>query len=139
MALIRYLLDTNVCIHLLRNNAPNVTARFAEVGATACGISEITLAELRVGAEISQRPAYQHELIDRLSASLSLFHITSAIRIFASERARLQLSGQIIDSFDLLIGATAIRQGLTLATNNTKDFIRLQGIVLEDWTKQLPA
>jgi tRNA(fMet)-specific endonuclease VapC len=54
--------------------------------------------------------------------------------LFASEKARLRKIGEPIDNFDLLIGATAVHHGLTLVTNNTKHFQRIQGIQLQDWT-----
>ena len=134
MVVMQYLLDTNVCISLLRNNKPLVTARFAQVGITVCAISEITEAELRVGAESSQRPDFQHSLIDQLIVSFTVLPIAPAIRVYARERARLQAGGQPVDSFDLLIGATALANNLTMVTNNTKHFARMQGLQLEDWT-----
>ena len=134
MVVMQYLLDTNVCINLLRNDRPAVTARFVQVGVAACAISEIVEAELRVGAESSQRPDFQHALIDQLAASLAVLPVAPAIRLYARERARLQASGQLIDSFDLLIGSTALAHGLIMVTNNSRHFARIQGLPLEDWT-----
>ncbi|RZK38091.1 MAG: type II toxin-antitoxin system VapC family toxin [Hymenobacter sp.] len=133
MAQTRYLLDTNVFVNLLRNNSTNVTTRLTQVGIAVCALSEITEAELRVGAEISQRPAYQHALIDQLIATMPVLPITSAIRLYASERARLQASGRKLQDFDLLIGVTAVANGLTVVTNNAKHFDRLP-LQIEDWT-----
>ncbi|AMR28026.1 hypothetical protein A0257_13620 [Hymenobacter psoromatis] len=130
-----YLLDTNVCVNLLRANSATVVARLAQVGVTACAISEITEAELRVGAETSQRPVYQHALIDQLIEAFTILSVAPAIRIYARECARLQTTGQLIDNFDLLIGATAIVNGLTMVTNNTRHFQRLPLPALEDWTQ----
>lgn len=128
-----HLLDTNVCVNLLRANSAAVVARLAQVGVTACAISEITEAELRVGAETSQRPAHQHALIDQLIAAFTILSVAPVIRIYARECARLQANGQLIDNFDLLIGATAIANGLTMVTNNTRHFQRLPLPALEDW------
>jgi tRNA(fMet)-specific endonuclease VapC len=55
--------------------------------------------------------------------------------VYAKERCRLERIGRRVDDFDLLIGATAIHHGLTLVTNNTKHFQRLNGIKLEDWSR----
>jgi tRNA(fMet)-specific endonuclease VapC len=133
----RYLLDTNVCINLLRANSAAVMARLAHVGFTACAISEITEAELRFGAEKSQRPPYQHVLIDQLVATIPVLPITPAIRLYASERARLQATGRQLQDFDLLIGATALTHQLTMVTNNTRHFDWLPPAQLEDWTQPL--
>lgn len=134
MGVVSYLLDTGVCINLLRNNQPLVTARLAQAGVNACAISEITEAELRVGAESSQRPEFQHTLIDQLIAAFTVLPIAPAIRLYARERARLRAEGQTVDSFDLLIGATALAHNLIMVTNNTKHFVRIPGLQLEDWT-----
>ena len=134
-----YLLDTNVCIHLLRNTKPAVTARFKQVGLAACSISEIVEAELRVGAESSSRPDFQHGLIDQLIASFTVLPIAPAVRLYARERARLEASGQRIDSFDLLIGSTALAHNLIMVTNNSKHFARIAGLQLQDWTVPFDA
>lgn len=65
---------------------------------------------------------------------LEVLPISPSIVLFAKEKARLKRVGQPIDNFDLLIGATAIHHDLTLVTNNTKHFQRLEGIRLEDWS-----
>lgn len=134
MAPARYLLDTNVFVNLLRNNSTNVVTRLTEVGLTNCALSEITEAELRFGAEKSQRPAHQHSLIDQIIGIMPVLPITSAIRLYAAERARLEASGQVTDNFDLLIGTTAIVNGLIMVSNNTRHFARLP-LQLEDWTR----
>jgi len=62
--------------------------------------------------------------------------IFPALDIYASEKARLQKSGKIIDDFDLLIGVTAVSFGLVMVTNNTNHFIRIKDVKLEDWTSE---
>ena len=105
------------------------------VGIENCFISEITLAELKYGALFSQQPEKNTREVEGLLEFIRIVPITPAIDFYALEKARLRREGMLIDDFDLLIGCTAIANGLTLVTNNTKHFNRLQGIKLEDWTK----
>lgn len=73
--------------------------------------------------------------LDIFLTDLTIIRIQNSLPLFAREKARLAIAGTIIADFDLLIGATAIHHGLTLVTNNTKHFQRLNGIKLEDRTK----
>ena len=98
-------------------------------------ISEVTLAELKYGIAKSERQEQNQESLDRFLVGVRLLPISDAIDLFASEKARLSRTGDLIPDFDLLIGATAIVHGMTLVTNNTKHFQRLRGIRLEDWTR----
>lgn len=105
------------------------------VGIENCFISEITLAELKYGALFSQKPKKHSEEIEKLLEFIRVIPITSSIDLYAQEKARLRRAGMLIDDFDLMIGCTAISNDLTLVTNNTRHFNRLQGLKLEDWTK----
>lgn len=104
-------------------------------GIENCFISEITLAELKYGAFFSQQPEKHTKEIELLLDFVGVIPITSAIDMYAQEKARLRKAGMLIDDFDLLIGCTAIAHDLILVTNNTQHFSRLQGIRLEDWTE----
>ena len=114
-----------------------MVTRFAQAGVDTCAISEITEAELRIGAERGQRPAYQHTLIDQLIAAMPALPITPAIRLYAGERARLRASGRKLQDFDLLIGTTALAHGLAVVTNNLRHFDWMPQRQLEDWTQSL--
>ncbi|MFT3885603.1 MAG: type II toxin-antitoxin system VapC family toxin [Flavobacteriales bacterium] len=129
-----YLLDTNACIHFMRgmHGMENAVAR---VGPTSCRISEITYAELLFGVENSDRRKHNLENLERFLLRISILPVWPAIPVYAKERARLERIGRRVDDFDLLIGATAVHHGLTLVTNNTKHFQRLNDIKLEDWTR----
>lgn len=105
------------------------------MGIENCFISEITLAELKYGALFSQKPKKHIEEIEKLLEFIRVIPITSSIDLYAQEKARLRRAGMLIDDFDLMIGCTAISNDLTLVTNNTRHFNRLQGLKLEDWTK----
>ncbi|MEZ4756612.1 MAG: PIN domain-containing protein [Flavobacteriales bacterium] len=129
----RYLIDTDICIWFLRG-LPLVRERFRTAGYANCTISEITLAELLFGAYRSADPEKNLRRLDVLLADIAVLSTSMAIDRFAREKARLFSQGTPVADFDLLIGATAVHHGLTLVTNNTKHFQRIQGIQLEDWT-----
>ena len=113
----------------------DIDEKLDAVGIENCFISEITLAELKYGAFFSQQPEKHITEVEGLLKEIAVIPITSSIDLYAEEKARLRKAGTLIDDFDLLIGCTAIANGLTLVTNNTKHFNRLQNIKLEDWTK----
>jgi tRNA(fMet)-specific endonuclease VapC len=103
-------------------------------GLENCFISEITLAELKYGAENSKNPEKHHTQVDYLSSLITILPINGVLNDYAKEKARLRKAGQLVDDFDLLIGATAITNNLVMITNNTKHLGRLEGIEIEDWT-----
>ena len=113
----------------------DIDEKLDAIGIENCFISEITLAELKYGAFFSQQPEKHITEVEGLLKEIAVIPITSSIDLYAEEKARLRKAGTLIDDFDLLIGCTAIANGLTLVTNNTKHFNRLQNIKLEDWTK----
>src|SRR5690554_6899872 len=99
----KYLLDTNICIHLFRGKF-NLNEKFSEIEIGDCAISEITLAELTFGAENSTNPKKNYKLIDAFSNQVNVLPIFNAITIYAKEKARLRKQGIMISDFDLLIG-----------------------------------
>ena len=132
----QYLLDTNICVFFLRGKF-NLDDSIKEKGLENCFISEITVIELRYGAENSDDPAESHKSVDIFLNGLSIIPMFGSIRRYAKEKVRLRKSGKPIhDEFDLLIGVTAIENRLTLVTDNLKDFERLDGIKIENWFKR---
>lgn len=128
----KYLLDTNICIHFLRGKF-NLQEKFQEIGLEHCAISEITLAELIFGAENSLNPKKNLELIDVFTNQLIVLPIFSAIRLYGKEKARLKSSGQMISDFDLLIACTAVEKNLIMVTENLGEFERISDIQIENW------
>jgi tRNA(fMet)-specific endonuclease VapC len=106
-------------------------------GVDNCCISDITVAELRYGAENSGNPKKHHRLLDAFLDWVETLPITNAISVYAEEKVRLRRLGvPHHDDFDLLIGASAISERLTLVTDNLKDFERLAGIKVENWVRR---
>jgi len=129
----QYLLDTNICIYFIKG-LYELKSKFKDVGPENCFISEITLAELKFGVAKSQAKKKNQHALKNFLTGIQIIPIFPALDIYASEKARLQKSGKIIDDFDLLIGATAVSFDLVMVTNNTHHFNRIKDIKLEDWT-----
>lgn len=130
-----FLLDTDTCVFLLRR-LHNIDGRIVEAGEKNCRISEITIAELRFGAERSEQKEKEHKIVDLICEKFTVLPITGAIRTYATEKAKLWSMGQKIEDFDLLIGATALCHKLTLVTNNVRHFGRLASLEIENWTQE---
>jgi tRNA(fMet)-specific endonuclease VapC len=136
----QFLLDTNVCIEILRGN-PNIRQQLINVGVNSCSISEITVIELKVGQELakskSARGQYKNQFVDEFIQAINVVPISCAINYFAKEKVRLQLAGTPANNnFDLLIGCTSVVCGLTLITDNIKDFKRIKGIDIVNWMER---
>ena len=129
----RYLLDTNICIYFLKGQF-DLHKKITEIGEDNCFLSEITIAELKFGVENSGQKEKNRKSLEAFQAKFKILPVFPALNVYAKEKARLKAKGRILDDFDLLIGATAIHNELTLVTRNVSDFDRLNGIAIEDWT-----
>lgn len=129
----KYLLDTNICVYFF-NGQFNLKEKIREVGFENCVVSEITIAELKYGIAKSSKKEKNQQVLDTFQSEIDILPIFLALDIYATEKARLKTKGKMVDDFDLLIGATAIHNNLTLVTKNLSDFDRLDGIIIEDWT-----
>jgi len=113
----------------------NLDAMFEEVGPRNCFISEITVAELKFGVANSKAKKKNQTVLNEFLSGVQILPVFPALDIYAKEKARLRKDENIIDDFDLLIGATAIAFDLVMVTNNTDHFERLKKLKIEDWTK----
>jgi tRNA(fMet)-specific endonuclease VapC len=114
----KYLLDTNICVFFLRGKL-NLDQLIKQKGRANCFISEITVAELRFGAENSNNPTKSHKAVDTFVNGLSIIPIFGSIRRYAKEKVRLRKLGKPMnDEFDLMIGVTAIENKLILVSDN---------------------
>ena len=131
-----YLLDTSTCVFFLRGQF-DLESHIRQIGRENCFISEITVVELRYGAENSDHPSKAHKAVDLFISGLSIIPIFGSIRRYAKEKVRLRKAGKPMhDEFDLLIGVTAVENKLVLVTDNKKDFERLEDIEIENWFRQ---
>jgi len=130
-----YLLDTNICIFYLRGKYA-LNKKLGIVGFENCYISEITLAELKYGAECSNKIHENRVLIAEFAQEINILPAFDCFDIYAQEKARLRKEGKLIDDFDLLIASTAILNKLTLVTENTKHFDRINHLIIENWIER---
>lgn len=131
----KVMLDTNICIFLIKHQPPPVLARFREYKVGDVGISSVTLSELSYGVAKSLHKEKNSEALDTFVLPLEVAsYDEEAARVYGELRARLEKSGTPIGSMDLLIAAHAVSLGVTLATNNTREFTRVFGLDVADWT-----
>lgn len=132
----RYMLDTNICIHLIQRQPPELVDRLTAMAFGDVVLSSIVLAELQHGVE--RDPAVRAQAQRALSALLSLFPVLpfdeAAARSYGVLRAALPDRRR--DALDRLIAAHAVALGLTLVTNNLADFAGYPGLVVENWVAQ---
>lgn len=131
----KYLLDTNICVHLLRGNF-NVKDAIEKIGWDNCYISEITVAELIYGAECSSHAEENRNIIYDLCNHFQIVPISESIDEFARQKAILKRKGQLIEDSDLWIGVTAIAHDLIMVTENVNHLSRIEGITIENWIKR---
>ena len=128
----KYLLDTSIITFLFRK-AYNIGNRLRELDNDQYFVSEITIAELTYGAYHSDRVSENLMMVDRLESLVDILPISSAIDEYGKQKDILVKSGRMIDDFDLLIGCTAVANGMIMVTDNTKHFSRIHGIQIENW------
>jgi tRNA(fMet)-specific endonuclease VapC len=130
----KYLLDTNICIALIRQKPAALLQQLTSHEPGEVGISAITLAELVHGAEKSAQSEHNLSALQQFLLPLELADFDQqAALAYGKIRAELERDGQIIGSMDMLIAAHAMGLGATLVTNNVREFQRVNGLALEDW------
>ena len=127
----RYLLDTNICIYVIKRRPPQVLARFQRYAVGDIGLSTVTLAELEYGAAKSQFPA-RNQAAFTLPLEVLPFDAPAAAA-YGPIRATLERQGTPIGAMDLLIAAHARSLGVILVTNNVREFGRVPGLQIENW------
>lgn len=131
----KYVLDTNICIFLINRTHPKVAKALLRRRAEDVSISVITAAELRFGAEKSARREVALSKLDLLLSTLNAVPFDlPAVAAYGQVRADLSKRGTPIGPLDTLIAAHALSLGAVLVTNNTREFKRVRGLPIEDWT-----
>ena len=133
---LRRLLDTNVCIHIIRRRPQAVLRRFEDYEIGEIGLSSVTVAELRYGVEKSSSPGQNLQALGRFLLPLEVLAFgQEAAASYGRVRAALERAGTPIGPLDTLIAAHAVSVGVTLVTNNTREFQRVPDLEVEDWTR----
>lgn len=130
--MLRFMLDTNVCIRVLRDRPPEAWARFNAEAASLC-ISTVTLGELLHGAAKSARPVENRQEVERMAARLQVLALDEeAAAHFGDIRWALERRGMTIGPYDLMIAGHARSRGLVVVTVNPGEFRRVEGLRCED-------
>ena len=131
----KVLLDTDTCIYALKRNA-SVLDRLLSRSRANVAVSVITEAELRTGAAKSSSPVKTLQLLENFLRPLEVVDFTSAdATTYARLRAKLERAGTPIGPLDTLIAAQAVSRKLVLVTNNEREFGRVPGLRLENWSR----
>lgn len=131
-----YLLDTNICVLLIRQKSPQVLSKLTSYLITDIAISAITVAELQYGVDKSSQPTQNQQALDQFLLPLTIIPFDEHDAIaYGQIRANLEAQGLPIGALDTLIAAQAARNNLVVVTNNVREFARVAGLVVEDWTK----
>ena len=130
----KFLLDTNICIFIIKQKPPQVIKRFKNYDADDFGISAITLTELQFGVAKSQHKEKNQQALAEFILPLVVVEFTGdAALAYGEIRAELARKGQPMGALDMLIAAQALSANVTLVTNNVREFARVPGLIVENW------
>jgi tRNA(fMet)-specific endonuclease VapC len=131
--MLKYMLDTNICIYTLKNRPQQVRQAFKEHQDQLC-ISTITLMELCMGVEKSERPAENRAVLEGFLGRLDVLDFDRAAAMHAGQViAELSRAGKGIGAYDSQIAGHARSRGLVVVTNNQREFDRVPGLRSENW------
>lgn len=132
----RYLLDTDICIYIIKKKPEQVLKKLVKLNPENIAISTVTLSELVYGAEKSQ---HRERNLEALTGFLVPFDVLpwdeNAAKSTGEIRAIFEKSGKVIGPYDLQIAGQALSLNITLVTNNEKEFSRVKGLKVENWAK----
>lgn len=132
----KFLLDTNICIYVMKGSFSALGERIASTSPADVGISSITAGELLFGAEKSQHRAKTKARLDSFLSNVEVLPFDQeAAKHYGPIRSALEKKGTPIGPLDVLIAAHARSLGFTLVTNNVREFNRVPGLLVVNWTK----
>ena len=130
----RYMLDTNICIYLIKHKPVIVLERFKQTVISEISISSITVSELFYGVSKSSKPEQNFMALTQFLAPMEILPFGGeAAQYYGDLRAHLEKQGTPIGSLDMLIAAHALSLASTLVTNNAKEFNRVPSLKIENW------
>ena len=130
----KVMLDTNICIYLIKQKPASVLAHFEQYALGEIGISSISVAELQFGVSNSQKQQQNQTALDLFLAPLEIVDFdVRAAQVYGRIRAHLAQQGSPIGAYDMLIAAHAQSLDVTLVTNNLREFSRVPKLRLENW------
>lgn len=130
----KYLLDTNICVYLVKQKPLQVLQKFHTLMAGDIGISTICVAELQFGVSRSSNPAQNQQALNSILSSLLVMPFDQSAAVsYGQIRTHLERRGVPIGPFDTMVAAHALSLGVTLVTNNEREFHRVPGLQVENW------
>jgi tRNA(fMet)-specific endonuclease VapC len=130
----KYMLDTNICIGLIRQRPKKLIERLTDYEPGEVGISTITIAELAHGAQKSSQVEQNMSALEQFLLPIEIVDFDQEASLtYGFVRASLERGGNMIGSMDMLIGAHALSLGVALVTNNVDEFQRIPNLKVEDW------
>jgi tRNA(fMet)-specific endonuclease VapC len=131
---VRYILDTNICIYIAKHNPPSVREKFNTLELGMVGMSLITHAELMYGAYRSQNSQKAQNILNALVSIIPVVLLDDTVALhYADIRTNLESQGKPIGNNDLWIAAHVRSMEKILVTNNLKEFLRVDGLLVENW------
>jgi len=131
----RYLIDTNICLYIMNKRPIELINKFRQLAIGDVGISSITISELQYGISKSKHREKNQQRLHEFLAPLEILAFDEyASKYYGDIRFQLEQKGKIIGPLDLLIAAHALSKRLILVTNNDKEFKRIEGLKVENWT-----
>ena len=132
----RYMLDTDICVTLIRQKSPELRDKIKSFKPETLGISVITLAELQYGVQKGQRQKLEQEALMKVLFPFKVVDFNSEAAVtYGHIRADLEKIGQRIGPYDLQIAAHAKTLGVILVTGNVREFNRVDGLIVENWLR----
>ncbi len=130
----KYVLDTNTCIYFLNKSSENIMSKMKSLSPTDIKLSSITITELLFGAEKSRAKKKNKEIVQRFADNFEQIPFDSlCCQVYAEIRNSLEKKGTPIGPMDLLIASISLTHNMVLVTNNTKEFKRVKGLMIENW------
>lgn len=131
---VQYLLDTDICIQMIRRRPAVLLRRVRDAQPGSLALSIITVAELWYGAQKSSQPDQNRSALKMFLRPFSILPFgEEAAQYYGRVRADLEAGGIPIGPLDTLIASQALQQRATLITHNTREFSRVEGLLVEDW------
>jgi tRNA(fMet)-specific endonuclease VapC len=132
----KIMLDTDMCIHLIRQRPPSVLDRIATYAPGDIGVSAITVAELEYGVSNSRQPRRNRQALEQFLSPLEVAVFDRPATVtYGRVRTHLERTGLRIGGMDLLIAAHALSANVSLVTSNEREFRRVPGLHVENWAK----
>lgn len=134
--MIKYLLDTNICIYVMNRRPLEIIHKFKQFHVGDIGVSTITVSELQYGAAKSKNPKLNNQRVEEFLTPIEiLLYDYNAAKSYGELRLNLENRGEIIGPLDMLIAAHALSNDIVLVTNNEKEFQRVNHLKIENWMK----